>query len=213
MKAFLASLLAVAALAEEGINYLITEDSEMLEWEAFESANEADYTNAGEELTLTTSDDGTDITFCFAPTDVAWTEEDYTLIVNGVAWTDGVEYVAADDTETDAVLVAGTYAESAWTWRIFDSLSEMIGGGDESTVWTESADTDFSCTDGEVCTGAICVQRALEAADGEFELPFKSETDFIAYYQFISFIGVAYSGAMSLGIALFSAAGAALTLI
>jgi len=64
-----------------------------------------------------------------------------------------------------------------------------------------------------VCTGAICVQRALEAADGEFELPFKSETDFIAYYKFISFIGVAYSGAMSLGLALFSAAGATLTLI
>ena len=212
MKAFLASLLAVAALAEEGINYLITEDSEMLEWVAFESAFEADYTNAGEELTLTTYDDGTDITFCFTPTDAEWIEEN-DVIALGVAWTDGVEYVAADDTETDAVVFYGEYASSAWTWYIYDSLSDMIGSGDESTVWTESADTDFSCTDGEVCTGAICVQRALEAADGEFELPFASGTNFIAYYDFINFIGVVYSGAMSLGLALFSAAGAALTLM
>jgi len=148
MKAFHASLLAVAALADEGINYLITTDSEMLRWLGWSADMESDYTNAGEELTLTTSDDGTDITFCFAPTDVEWTEADDTSIVNGVAWTDGVEYVAADDTETDAVLVSGTYAESAWTWEIYDSLSEMLNGGDESTVWTESADTDFSCTNG-----------------------------------------------------------------
>jgi hypothetical protein len=49
--------------------------------------------------------------------------------------------------------------------------------------------------------------------EDHFDLPFSSGTDFIAYFYSGTFIGVEYSGAMSLGLALFSAAGAALTLI
>jgi len=58
------------------------------------------------------------------------------------------------------------------------------------------------------------VTRSLTAAEeGDFDLPFLANTDFIAYYDFIDFQGIVYSGAMSLGLALFSAAGAALTLM
>jgi len=57
------------------------------------------------------------------------------------------------------------------------------------------------------------VTRSLTAETGDYDLPFADDTDFIAYYKFIAFEGVVYSGAMSLGLALFSAAGAALTLM
>jgi len=49
--------------------------------------------------------------------------------------------------------------------------------------------------------------------DGYFDLPFVSGTEFVAYWSSGAFTGVEYSGAMSLGLALHSAAGAALTLI
>jgi len=75
MKAFLASLLAASAFAQ--VNYLIDENSEMLELVDFDGES-TDYTWVAEELTLNTSDDGTDITFCFEPTDAAWTEADDT---------------------------------------------------------------------------------------------------------------------------------------
>jgi len=135
-----------------------------------------------------------------------------------VAWTDGVEYADGDD--TDAVVVVGLYAESAWTWTVHDDITEAVteyataGDGTASTVWTLDDDnTDFACTDGEVCSGEICVIRALEAEEGDYDLPFADGTDFIAYFDFIAFSGIVYSGAMSLGLALFSAAGAALTLM
>jgi len=121
MKAFLASLLAASAFAET--YELITTDSEMWTWTDFDDASPAEYTNAGEELTLTTSDDGTDITFCFAPTDAAWAAATNTEIVVGLAWTDGVEYVADDDTATDAVVVLGGYDGSAWAYEVFDDIA------------------------------------------------------------------------------------------
>jgi hypothetical protein len=135
-----------------------------------------------------------------------------------VAWTDGVEYAEGDD--TDAVVVVGLYAESAWTWTVHDDITEAVaeyataGSGTASSGWTlDDTNTDFACTNTEHCTGEICVTRALVAEETDYDLPFADGTDFIAYFDFIAFSGIVYSGAMSLGLALFSAAGAALTLI
>ena len=75
MRSFLASLLAASAFAQTII--LIDYDSEMLSLVDFDGES-TDYTWVAEGLDLNTSDDGTDMTFCFEPTDAAWTEADDT---------------------------------------------------------------------------------------------------------------------------------------
>jgi len=218
MRSFLAALLAASAFA--GVNYLIDEDSEMTSLTDFDTDGDSeDYTWVAEELTLNTSDDGTDITFCFEPTDDTWDEDTNTAAIFGVAWTDGVEYEDGDD--TDAVVVYGLYSESAWTWTVFDDIDEAVAernesdAGTQSTVWElDDENTDWACTDDDVCSGEICVIRSLDAEeDDDYDLPFADGSEFIAYFEFIAFSGIVYSGAMSLGLALFSAAGAALTLM
>ena len=216
MKAFLASLLAASAIA--GTNYLIEETSEMLTWTGWDSSTEEDYTWAAETLTLETTettdaDDNDIIVFCFTVEDDAWTEAEDITAVFGVAWTDGEEYVDADTTDTDAVVILGAYADSAWTWYVYDDIDTAADDGTVSSVWAEyEDDSDWSLTDGDAVSGTICVSRDLEEAD-EFDLPFADGSEFIAYYEFIAFQGVVYSGAMSLGLALASAAGAALALM
>ena len=55
--------------------------------------------------------------------------------------------------------------------------------------------------------------RSTTVLGSDFELPFAEGTEFIANFDMGEFTGLVYTGAMSLGLALFSAAGAALTLI
>jgi len=55
------------------------------------------------------------------------------------------------------------------------------------------------------------VKRASKV-DKEFDLPIKPGSSLMAYWKAGAFEGVVLSGAMSVGLALLSAAGAALTL-
>jgi len=164
-------------------------------------------------LETTVSDDDSTIMFCFEPGigTNTWTEADDTNATFGVSWTNGEVYVDADTTTVDSVVVYGTYVDSTWGWDVLDAP----GGEGDSGVWTEVTEsTDFSCTGGGVCTGSICVSRANGEVTDEFVLPFVDGTSFIAYYSFINYgYGVVYSGAMSLGLALASAAGASLALM
>jgi len=109
-----------------------------------------------QELTLNTSDDGTDTTFCFVPRGTTWASEHSTAIF-GVAWTNGEEYVEAESTATDAVVLKGVFAGAPATefaWTIYDNIDDAVNNGDASTVWTEDADnTEFTCADGEACEG------------------------------------------------------------
>jgi len=128
-----------------------------------------------------------------------------------VGWTDGVDFVEGKTTY-DALVFFGTYANSAWTFKLFDNIPNVFNDI-ASTVWTVSGTPSFVCTAAGTCTGDLCATRPLVKA-GEFDLPFKPNTDFLGIWKSGTFTGIVESGAvMSVGLALLSAAGAALTLI
>jgi len=101
---------------------------------------------------------------------------------------------------------------------LYDDIATAVAAEADTTsaVWTyldwSPINRDYECCCGSDCAGTICASRAT-VEDGYFDLPFVSGTEFVAYWSSGAFTGVEYSGAMSLGLALLSAAGAALTLI
>jgi hypothetical protein len=222
MKVFLASLLAAAALAsrpDTGFHYLIAEDSvNMREWDFDDATEEAEYTDYdGQLLTLETHQPEDDVmTFCFDVNLDDWdTEAEYQLY--GVAWTNGEGY--SEDAELNGLIARGTEDSGVWTWVMYDDIATAVAAeaDTESDVWSyvdwsPTPFTEYACCCGSDCYGTICAQRAT-VEDGYFDLPFVSGTEFVAYWSSGAFTGVEYSGAMSLGLALLSAAGAALTLI
>jgi len=222
MKVFLASLLAAAALAsrpDPGFYYLIAEDSvNMREWDFDDATEEAEYTDYDNQLlTLETHQlsDETTTTFCFDVDLFDWDgEAEYTLF--GVAWTNGEGY--SDDAELNGLIARGTVDSGAWTWVMYDDIATAVAAetDTESAAWSftdwSPINRDFECCCGGECGGTICATRDL-VEDGYFDLPFVSGTEFVAYWSAGAFTGVEYSGAMSLGLALLSAAGAVLTLI
>ena len=211
MKALLASLLAACALAGTQTHYLIEADSTTMIAVDLDTGDETAFESTGQVLTLTTTelDDGENIMFCFDAV-VPDAGEDV-FFGFGVEWTNGEEYIEGVD--LDGAFVLNDMDGGAETFP-FDDFFSVIEDGDQSTVWSvadEPTEPAFSCEEG-VCSGNVCITRALTEAD-HFDLPFVDGTQFLSYYLGGSFIGYNQSGAMSLGLALFSAAGAALTLI
>ena len=167
--------------------------------------------------------DGEDIfVLCFDIVDNVWPDWVNSTMF-GFLWTDGEEWLDDGNDVTDGVFVKGLYDDEAdlWEWFVHDSEDDTSDGADAlSAVWAEYTEED-TLTDwtsvivGDHVRGTFCVYRSLLATEeGDLDLPFKEGTDFISYYEFVSeFWEVVYGGSMSLGLALASAAGAALALM
>ena len=209
MKAFLASLLAVAAFAEEVVYELVNEESEMLSWTwDFGEGEYTPYENQGEFMSLTTTlaDGDDEIEFCFTVEATGTAAGDYAYL--GVEYTDGpVTSLKSADYNG---LVFYIYDDSgSWGYDV-----DYGYHADDADAWTIDTDvTVWECDEAGDCVGLFCATRALEV-DGFYTLPFDEGTNFRAVFSTESgFDGVVYSGAMSLGLALAATAGAALTLV
>jgi len=129
----------------------------------------------------------------------------------GLEWTDGVAYVDEETSEVNAFVINVYEMSSAWDFYMYHGYDGDFDDGATWTVDEENATWDCDAESGE-CEGFICATRALEQ-EGYFTLPFADGSEFRAIFDSTSFMGVVYSGAMSLGLALAATAGAALTLV
>jgi hypothetical protein len=104
-------------LAEE--HDLITSDSELMSWDFTDEGEETAFESTGQMLTLEDTLDETEenITFCFNP--VVPNYDDETTARFGVSWTNGVEYVDADTTSANTVIIYGEDVEG-WTFGVHD---------------------------------------------------------------------------------------------
>jgi hypothetical protein len=207
MKAFLASLLAVAAFAEEVVYELVNEESEMLSYNfKYEEGEYTPFENTGEFMSLTTTQVDDEIEFCFtveAP-GADGCDDNYF----GVEYTDG-PVTSLKSADFNGMLF-NIYDDEGWVYGVYHGYH----GDYDNELWTIDTEvTSWECdTETTDCVGLFCATRALEV-DGLFTLPFAEGTNFRAVYKTTSFQGVVYSGAMSLGLALAATAGAALTLV
>ena len=162
-------------------------------------------------MSLTTTElEGDEIEFCI--TAVAPNAAESAEPVFAVYWTDGELYV--DDGETE------TATDGLWFRYTVETEAVLIldyntGSSDTTNDWTNVDDkTDYSCDEYDTCTIVLCATRALVTEDeDDFDLPFKDGFSMNAQFSAGDFSGYVYCDALSLGLALFAAAGATLSLI
>ena len=160
-------------------------------------------------MTLTTTEVGADaLQFCInASAPNSANDQSSTF---GVSWTDGFEY-SAENYAVDGV----TFTVYAGTTSVYDvgSIDTTI---DENNDWTLISD-NRTCDDAGTCVFDFCASRPLQAGDSnDYDLPIKKGSSVIATFSAGDFSGTVHRGemgALSLGFAILTAAGAALALI